>query len=31
MTKERKTEIIKNFGRDEKDTGSSEVQIALIN
>ena len=29
MTKERKTEIIKNFGRDEKDTGSSEVQIAL--
>ena len=30
MTKERKTEIIKNFGRDEKDTGSSEVQIALL-
>ena len=30
MTKERKQEIIKNFGRDEKDTGSSEVQIALI-
>ena len=30
MTKERKTEIIKTFGRDEKDTGSSEVQIALL-
>ena len=30
MTKERKTEIIKNFGRDEKDTGSSGVQIALL-
>ena len=29
MTKETKQEIIKNFGRDEKDTGSSEVQIAL--
>ena len=30
MTKERKQEIIKNFSRDEKDTGSSEVQIALL-
>ena len=30
MTKERKTEIIKNFGRDEKDTGSPEVQIAIL-
>ena len=30
MTKERKQEIIKNFGREEKDTGSSEVQIALL-
>ena len=30
MTKETKQEIIKNFGRDEKDTGSSEVQIALL-
>lgn len=30
MTRERKTEIIKAFGRDEKDTGSSEVQIALL-
>ena len=30
MTKETKQDIIKNFGRDEKDTGSSEVQIALL-
>ena len=30
MTKERKTEIINEFKRDEKDTGSSEVQIALL-
>ena len=30
MTKERKQEIIKTYGRDEKDTGSSEVQIALL-
>lgn len=30
MTKERKQEIINNFKRDEKDTGSSEVQIALL-
>ena len=30
MTKETKQEIIKKFGRDEKDTGSSEVQIALL-
>ena len=30
MTKETKQEIIKNFARDEKDTGSSEVQIALL-
>ena len=30
MTKERKQDIIKNFGRDEKDTVSSEVQIALL-
>lgn len=25
-----KKEIIKKFGRDEKDTGSTEVQIALL-
>ena len=30
MTKERKQEIISNYRRDEKDTGSSEVQIALL-
>ena len=30
MTKERKQEIINNFKRDENDTGSSEVQIALL-
>ena len=30
MTKERKEEIIKTFKRDEKDTGSPEVQIALL-
>ncbi len=30
MTKERKQEIIETYRRDEKDTGSSEVQIALL-
>ena len=30
MTKERKQEVINTFKRDEKDTGSSEVQIALL-
>lgn len=30
MTKERKQEIISTFKRDENDTGSSEVQIALL-
>lgn len=30
MTIERKQEIINTFRRDEKDTGSSEVQIALL-
>ena len=30
MTKERKLEIIKEFGRSENDTGSPEVQIALL-
>lgn len=30
MTKERKTEIIKKYGRAEGDTGSTEVQIALL-
>ena len=27
---ERKLELVKKFGKDEKDTGSSEVQIALL-
>ncbi len=30
MTAERKQEIINTYRRDEKDTGSSEVQIALL-
>ena len=30
MTKERKQEIINSYKRDENDTGSSEVQIALL-
>ena len=30
MTKERKEKIIKTYKRDEKDTGSPEVQIALL-
>ena len=30
MTMERKQEIINTFKRDENDTGSSEVQIALL-
>ena len=30
MTKERKQEIIKTYRRDENDTGSPEVQIALL-
>lgn len=30
LTKERKQEIISQFGGNEKNTGSTEVQIALI-
>ena len=30
MKKERKQEIINTYKRDEKDTGSPEVQIALL-
>jgi small subunit ribosomal protein S15 len=30
MTKEEKLEIVKKFGSDEKDSGKSEVQIALL-
>ena len=30
LTKEVKSKIIKDFARDEKDTGSAEVQIAIL-
>ncbi len=30
MNKERKTEIIKTYARSEGDTGSPEVQVALL-
>ena len=30
MTKERKQDIISTYKRDEKDTGSPEVQVALL-
>ena len=30
LTKEAKQEIIKNFAKSEKDTGSAEVQIAIL-
>lgn len=30
ITKEKKTEIVGSFGRGEGDTGSPEVQIALL-
>ena len=30
MTAERKREVIAEFGASEKDTGTSEVQIALL-
>ena len=30
LTKERKAELVKKFGKDEKDTGSIQVQIALL-
>ena len=30
LTKEVKQNIIKEFARDEKDTGSTEVQIAIL-
>ncbi len=30
MDKEKKQEIIKTFARNEKDTGSTEVQIAIL-
>ncbi len=30
LTKEKKAEIFKDFGINEKDTGSAEVQIAML-
>ena len=30
LTKDQIAEIVKKFGKDEKDTGSSEVQVALL-
>ena len=30
LTKERKQEIFKQFGKNEQDTGSPEIQIALL-
>ena len=30
LCKEEKAKIVKEFGKDEKDTGSMEVQIAIL-
>lgn len=30
LTKEKKSEIIKKYGKDESDTGRPEVQVALM-
>ena len=30
LSKEKKQELVKKFGHDEKDTGSIEVQIAIL-
>ena len=30
MTKEEKLEIVKKYGKDNNDSGKSEVQIALL-
>ena len=30
LTKERKAELVKQFGKNETDTGSIEVQIAIL-
>ena len=30
ISKEKKAELVKKFGKDEKDTGSIEVQIAIL-
>ena len=31
LTKKRKVEIVKKFGKNTADTGSTEVQVALLN
>jgi len=30
ITKERKAELVKQFGKDEKDTGNTRVQVAIL-
>ena len=30
VTKERKAELVKEYGKSEKDTGATEVQIAIL-
>ena len=30
ISKERKSELVKQFGKNEKDTGATEVQIAIL-
>ncbi len=30
LTKEQKAEIVSNYGKDAKDTGSTQVQIAIL-
>ena len=30
LSKERKAELVKNFGKDANNTGASEVQIAIL-
>ncbi len=30
LTREKKAELVKKFGKDENDTGSIEVQIAIL-
>lgn len=30
VTKERKAELVKEYGKNEKDTGATEVQIAIL-
>ena len=30
LTKEQKTEIIKTYAKNEKDTGSTEIQVAIL-